>query len=58
MDTSSCSPAGGVMVQAIKLESKGIEKSMVCRDIDNHHSLLNFFNGASIMLLEAADFSL
>lgn len=46
------------MVQAIKLESKGIEKSMVCRDIDNHHSLLNFFNGASIMLLEAADFSL
>ena len=33
------------MLQAIKMKSKGSTGSMVRRDIDNHHSLLNFFNG-------------
>jgi len=39
------SPVGPVMVQAIKIDRKGSAGSMVCKDIDNHHSLLNFSNG-------------
>ena len=42
---SISSPVDGVMAQVIRFESEGCEKSVGRIDIDNHHSLLNFFNG-------------